>query len=79
MLTKGLMQMMGLDQKELDGTLQKFGTLFADIAEIKANQALIKANQALILALLQPTEAITSLTLTDDGHTHFEGDTNHGK
>ena len=60
MLTKGIIQMLGLKEEDLQKALSFFSTLQNDIEEIKANQRLI-------ISLLQIQNAdLNSITMTQD-------------
>ena len=60
MLTKGIIQMLGLKEEDLQKSLSFFSTLQNDIEEIKANQRLI-------ISLLQiPNADLNSITMTQD-------------
>ena len=60
MLTKGIIQMLGLKEEDLQKSLSFFSTLQNDIEEIKSNQRLI-------ISLLQIQNAdINSITMTQD-------------
>lgn len=60
MLTKGIIQMLGLKEEDLQKSLSFFSTLQNDIEEIKANQRLI-------ISLLGTSSAdLNSITMTQD-------------
>ena len=60
MITKGIIQMLGLKEEDLQKSLSFFSTLQTDIEEIKANQRLI-------ISLLQiPNADLNSITMTQD-------------
>jgi len=60
MLTKGIIQMLGLKEEDLQKSLSFFSTLQNDIEEIKSNQRLI-------ISLLQiPNADLNSITMTQD-------------
>ena len=60
MLTKGIIQMLGLKEEDLQKALSFFSTLQNDIEEIKSNQRLI-------ISLLQiPNADLNSITMTQD-------------
>ena len=60
MLTKGIIQMLGLKEEDLQKSLSFFSTLQNDIEELKANQRLI-------ISLLQiPNADLNSITMTQD-------------
>lgn len=60
MLTKGIIQMLGLKEEDLQKSLSFFSTLQNDVEEIKANQRLI-------ISLLQIQNAdLNSITMTQD-------------
>ena len=60
MLTKGIIQMLGLKEEDLQKALSFFSTLQNDIEEIKSNQRLI-------ISLLQCNSSdLNSITMTQD-------------
>lgn len=64
MMTKGILQMIGLSEDDLKSSLAFFNHLKSDID-------LIKSNQALILSLLhaQNAESLNSITMTQNART----------